>query len=105
MTSIQEVATLTSKGQITLPKSVRQVLGVDAGSKLAFEVRDGEVVVRRAGAEHEDPAIGSFLALIEADIRLGRRVQSLPKDLARAMMANARRPVDLDEGIEGDVEL
>ncbi|MGA9366773.1 MAG: AbrB/MazE/SpoVT family DNA-binding domain-containing protein, partial [Steroidobacteraceae bacterium] len=35
MASIQETATLTSKGQITLPKSVRQVLGVDTGSKLA----------------------------------------------------------------------
>lgn len=105
MANIQEVATLTSKGQITLPKSVRQVLGVDAGSKLAFEVRDGEVVVRRAGAEHEDPAVGAFLGLIEADIRAGRRVQSLPNDLARAMVENARRPVDLDEQIEGDVEL
>jgi antitoxin PrlF len=106
MASIQEVATLTSKGQITLPKSVRQVLGVDTGSKLTFEVRDGEVVVRRAGgAEHEDPAIAAFLGLIEADIRAGRRVQSVPKDLARAMVTNARRPVDLTEEIEGDVEL
>ncbi|WP_109507013.1 AbrB/MazE/SpoVT family DNA-binding domain-containing protein [Nocardioides speluncae] len=30
------VATLTSKGQITLPKEVRDDLGVEAGSKIAF---------------------------------------------------------------------
>jgi antitoxin PrlF len=30
------VATLTSKGQITLPQSVRQSLGVQAGDKLDF---------------------------------------------------------------------
>ena len=32
MPAIHEVATLTSKGQITLPKSIRQALGADTGS-------------------------------------------------------------------------
>ena len=53
MPEIHEVATLTSKGQITLPKSIRQVLGVDTGGKVAFDLRGGEVVVTRADAEHE----------------------------------------------------
>ena len=105
MASIQETATLTSKGQITLPKSVRQVLGVDTGSKLAFEVRDDEVIVRRARAEHQDEAIGAFLNLIEADIRSGQHVGSLPDALAKALVANLRRANDLDEEIEGDVAL
>jgi len=105
MASIEETATLTSKGQITLPKSVRQVLGVDTGSKLAFEVRDDEVIVRRARAEHQDEAIGAFLNLIEADIRSGRHVGSLPDALAKALLANLRRANDLDEEIEGDVTL
>jgi len=105
MASIEETATLTSKGQITLPKSVRQVLGVDTGSKLAFEVRDDEVIVRRARAEHQDEAIGAFLNLIEADIRSGRHVGSLPDALAKALVANLRRANDSDEEIEGDVAL
>jgi len=105
MASIEETATLTSKGQITLPKSVRQVLGVDTGSKLAFEVRDDEVIVRRARAEHQDEAIGAFLKLIEADIRSGRHVGSLPDALAKALLANLQRANDLDEEIEGDVAL
>lgn len=105
MPEIHEIATLTSKGQITLPKPIRQVLGVDIGAKVAFDLRAGEVIVSRADAEHEDPAIGAFLGLLEADIRAGRHVRALPEDLARAMLANAGRAVNLDEDIEGDVAL
>ncbi|QDQ26884.1 AbrB/MazE/SpoVT family DNA-binding domain-containing protein [Chitinimonas arctica] len=105
MSHIHDVATLTSKGQITLPKSIRQALGVDTGSKVAFDLRDGEVVVTRADAGHEDPAIGEFLALLEADIRAGRNVQSLPEDLVLAMLANASHAVNLDEDIDGEVAL
>ncbi len=105
MPEIHEIATLTSKGQITLPRSIRQALGVDTGGKVAFDVRNGDVVVTQADAEHNDPAIGAFLQLLEADIRAGQHVASLPDDLARAMLANVGRTVNLDEDIEGDVAL
>lgn len=105
MPNVQEQATLTSKGQITLPKFVRQALGVTTGGKVAFELRGGEVVVTRAEAEHEDPAIGAFLGLLEADIRDGRNVRALPEDLAQAMLANVGHANDLDEPIEGEVAL
>lgn len=71
MPGIHESATLTSKGQITLPKAIRQALGVTAGGKVVFELRGDEVIVTRADAEHADPAIGAFLGLLEADIRKG----------------------------------
>ena len=71
MPEIHEVATLTSKGQITLPKSIRQALGVDTGGKVAFDLRGGEVVVTRAITNHEDPAIGAFLDLLEAWLNFG----------------------------------
>jgi antitoxin PrlF len=61
--------------------------------------------VSRADAEHEDPAIGAFLGLLEADIRAGRHVQSLPNDLALSLLANAGHAVNLDEDIEGEVAL
>ena len=45
-------ATLTSKGQITVPKHVREMLGVQAGDRLAFRVRgDGSVVVEAETAD------------------------------------------------------
>jgi antitoxin PrlF len=47
-------ATLTSKGQITLPQAVRQALGVEAGDKLDFVADKGggfRVVALRQDAE------------------------------------------------------
>ena len=87
MITIHEVATLTSKGQITLPKPIRQALNVDAGGKLAFDLEGDRVIVTRVADEpHEDPAIASFLGLLEKDIQSGRHVTTLPDDLARAML-------------------
>ena len=106
MSAIHEVATITSKGQITLPKPIRQALGVDFGGKVAFDLRGSQVVVTRVENElHEDPAIGSFLALLEKDIASGRHITALPKDLARSMLSAIKRPLDLSEEIEGEVAL
>ncbi len=105
MPAIHEVATLTSKGQVTLPKSIRQVLGLDTGGRIAFDIRDGEIVVTRAESDHEDPAIDAFLGLLEADIRAGRHVRLLPEDLAQAMLASAGHAVNLRDDIDGEVAL
>jgi AbrB family looped-hinge helix DNA binding protein len=40
------VATLTSKGQITLPKNVRDDLGLKDGDQVSFEKIDGRYVLR-----------------------------------------------------------
>lgn len=106
MSIIHEVATMTAKGQITLPKSIRQALGVDVGARVAFELHeDGQVVVSRAEAEHEDPAIGAFLDLLAGDVRAGRHVRTMPDDLARDMLEHAGREAGPDEDIDGDVAL
>lgn len=105
MPTLHEVATLTSKGQITLPKSIRQAMGLDTGDKVAFEFRDGEVVVTRAGTEHEDPAIGAFLALLARDIQAGRNVHGLPDELARTMLEHAGHALSLDDDFDEDVEI
>lgn len=106
MASIREKATLTSKGQITLPRSIRQALGVTTGGKIEFELRGDEIVVTRAGTGHDDPAIGVFLGLLEADIRDGRNIGLLPESLVMAMEVSlASRPDLTDEEIEGDVDL
>ena len=106
MLIIHEVATMTAKGQITLPKTIRQALGVDVGAKVAFELHeDGQVIVSRADAEHEDPAIAAFLNLLAGDMQSGRHVQAIPGDLAPDMIEHAQRKTRPDEDIDGDVDL
>ena len=106
MTAIHEIATITSKGQITLPKPIRQALGVYIGDKVAFDFTDNRVIVTRVIDEsHEDPAIGSFLALLEKDLQTGRHITTLPDDLARSMIDRLGKQVDLEENILGDVAL
>lgn len=106
MSILHEVATMTAKGQITLPKAIRQALGVDVGAKVAFELQEnGQVIVSRADADHEDPAIGAFLDLLSDDIRAGRHVRGLPDDLVDGMLEHAQRDIRLDDDIDGDVDL
>ena len=110
MQAIHEVATITSKGQITLPKPIRQALGVDFGGKVAFDLQGTQVVVSRVDNDgHEDPAIASFVALLENDIVSGRHISALPADLIASMLSILKQPtaqpVAFNDDIHGDVEL
>ena len=40
-------STVTSRGQTTLPKAVREALGLRPGDRLIYDVEDGEVRIRR----------------------------------------------------------
>jgi AbrB family looped-hinge helix DNA binding protein len=49
---------VTRKGQVTIPKRVRDYLGIAPGSIVEFEVTpDGRIVLVKAGAE---PALSRF---------------------------------------------
>ncbi|HNQ99776.1 MAG TPA: AbrB/MazE/SpoVT family DNA-binding domain-containing protein [Trueperaceae bacterium] len=49
---------LTSKGQTTIPRSVRQGLQLREGDVLEFELMDGYVILRKAQPSHsEDPFV------------------------------------------------
>jgi len=41
------IATLTSKGQITLPKEIRERLGLDAGAMLDFQILENNTIIAR----------------------------------------------------------
>jgi len=45
---MERKAKLTSKGQVTIPKAVRQALGLREGDSLVFEVKGEEVRLRVA---------------------------------------------------------
>jgi antitoxin PrlF len=104
--TLEEISTITAKGQTTVPKAVRQVLGVDYGGRVAFRVSDGGVTISRAD-EGEDPAIETFLGFLAADIKANpHAVKALSPDLAARITAlTANVPVNLDDEIDGDVAL
>lgn len=46
------IATVTSKGQVTIPKAVRDLLDIDAGDQIEFVLTDrGDVRIRRVGID------------------------------------------------------
>lgn len=46
---MQQIAKISSKGQVTIPASIRKALGAGPGDRLMWDVAaDGSVVVRRA---------------------------------------------------------
>jgi len=105
---LEEISTITAKGQTTIPKSVRQALGVDYGGRIAFRVDEKRgVTVYRAGDEHDDPAIDGFLAFLAKDIeRRPEALKPLSPTLVKRIEALTKGiRVDLDEVIDGDVEL
>lgn len=64
--------TVTSKGQVTIPKSVRQRLGLRRGSKVEFVVVDDRVELRVHSTPMEVPTSGfgmlrSMRAAVPAD--------------------------------------
>lgn len=42
---MSEKATVTKKGQVTIPKKIREKLGLKEGKKVSFEVRGKEAVL------------------------------------------------------------
>ena len=53
----------------------------------------------------DEPALGPFLSLLDREIDAGRGLVELPDDLAQRMLEDAKLDIDLDEAIEGDVDL
>mgnify|MGYP005849401663 CR=1 FL=1 len=41
------MATLTKKGQVTVPKRIRDALGIGPGSEVEFDLDEGRVVLRK----------------------------------------------------------
>lgn len=69
---IEVTSTITSKGQVTVPKRVRQALGVEATERITFVIHDsGQVELRPTAFEWKDlrgivaPVAGADTACID----------------------------------------
>ena len=45
---ILDVATVSSKYQVTLTKPIREILGLKAGDRIVFVKRNNEIIIRKA---------------------------------------------------------
>lgn len=108
-TILERISTITDKAQITLPKDVRQALGVSRGDRITWRVEDSKVSVHRADEQDVefDPVLGEFLSFVAKDMK--NRPQSIaaltPALVARIAGLIEGVTFDPDEEIEGDVAL
>jgi antitoxin PrlF len=56
--------TVTSKGQVTIPKPVRDLLGVRPGSRVEFrQTADGSVVIEKADSASQPDRLASLVGI------------------------------------------
>jgi antitoxin PrlF len=54
---------ISEKGQITVPKPLRERLGIRAGDQLEFSEEDGRLIARKAGEQDPVQAVYGILEL------------------------------------------
>ena len=78
-------STLTSKGQITLPKAIRDRLGVETGDEVDFVANErGDIVVRAVTVE-----IGELRGMLKRKRTRGVTVERMNAAIARR---HSRKP-------------
>jgi antitoxin PrlF len=83
-------STLTSKGQVTVPKKIRDYLGLQPGSAVAFSLGpNGEVIVQTAATQ--PPRHKGRLRKLRGTLTTGRSTDELMR-LLRGYDADARDP-------------
>lgn len=106
---VRKVATVTEKGQTTVPKSVRDALGLGHGDRIAFSIDENRrVSIERDEADEADPVIESFLDFLAKDMQANpeRQIADIPDALrSRIERLTKGMAVDLDAPIEGDVDV
>jgi len=85
------MATMTSKGQVTVPKSIRDYLGIKSGGEVNFSLSPPrEVVVRAAEPPHRRVKSSRF-AKYRGKLRTGQSIGALMR-LLRGYDENLRDP-------------
>jgi antitoxin PrlF len=69
VTVLEIEATVTKRGQTTLPAAIRKVLQVGHSGAIVFRLEDtGQVTLTRKAFVETDPVIGKFLSFLAADM-------------------------------------
>jgi AbrB family looped-hinge helix DNA binding protein len=83
---------VTVKGQVTIPKRVREYLGIEPGSGVEFEVGpQGDVLLRKAGKPSKRARSRSRFAALRGTRKTGMTTDEL-MNLLRGYDEDARDP-------------
>ena len=82
-------ATLTTKGQVTIPKEVRDHLGLDTGDRLSFVVQDDGTVIVKPITRH----VRDLGGLLQRQGQRSVSIKQMDESIARHMRVKfGRRP-------------
>ncbi|WP_199221477.1 type II toxin-antitoxin system PrlF family antitoxin [Desulfonatronum sp. SC1] len=97
-------STLTERYQTTIPKIVRETLGLGKGDKLKYSIDAGKVSIARIDEVENDPILEGFLAFLARDMeRHQERIQTVDSGLAQRITSLTRNiQVDLDQPLDED---
>ncbi|NTF06797.1 AbrB family transcriptional regulator [Agrobacterium rubi] len=105
---LKKVSTITEKGQVTVPKSVRDALGLGYGGRIAFYIDENRhVSIEKEIEDEDDPVVDGFLTFLSKDMeKHPDHIMEFPDALRQRMMELTEgMQVDVDEPITGDVAL
>lgn len=80
-------STVTDKGQVTLPKAVRERLGIRPGTRLDFEVQGDDTLTVRVLTRGADGLFG----LVARQGETARSLEQIDSGIAEAIVKRARR--------------
>ena len=81
------LATVTDKGQVTVPKEIRDKTGITPGSRLDFEVQDDGTLRVRVLAR----GAGNLLGLVHRPGTGPRSIEAMDEGIAAAVGARNQR--------------
>lgn len=77
---------VTSKGQVTIPRDLRELVGIEPNSEVVFTVEDGKLTLAPKGNRHSDADRTRLAALMQAlDALEGTGDQTIDADALMAM--------------------
>lgn len=75
------MTTMTSKSQVTVPKRLRDAAGLKPGSPVAFEFRDGNIVLKRE-SRHAKSRFARVRGTLKSDLSTDQIMALLRGDQA-----------------------
>jgi len=75
MTEVVDVASVGEKGQVTIPKQVRNLLEVKRGDRIVFVSKDNEIIMRKSNTKKLSEILSRGKPLTETSISFQRKLR------------------------------